>query len=165
MRPFYHWFIYTGKHQTETTAKSRAGVLPYVWLSFLLHQQVHLQWLSSSVSKKYGNEPRPWMEFSCHVRLPRCTCHVVHVGSIVAQIGRDRNPIAVESLCNYVIKMYWFKPEGSIRLSRLVPQICCIVLCLGVLVRRRWSAVCLSVCLSVCLLHSVPTPLGCKAHS
>lgn len=28
--------------------------------------------------------------------------------------------------------MYWFKPEGSIRLGRLVPQKYCIVLRLGV---------------------------------
>lgn len=84
------------------------------------------------------------------------TCHAIGVGSIVAQIIHDRNPIRVESLCNYVIKNILIQPEGSIRLSRLVPQICCIVLCLGVLVRRRWRA--------VCLLHSVPTPLGCKAH-
>lgn len=27
----------------------------------------------------------------------------------------------LSSLCNYVIKTYWFKLEGSIRLGRLVP--------------------------------------------
>lgn len=83
-----------------------------------------------------------------------CTCHAVGNGSTVTQISHDRNSIRAQSLCNYMIKMYWFKPEGSIGLNWLEPHVCCIVLCLGVRVEERWIA--------VCLLHWDPTPLGCE---
>lgn len=97
------------------------------------------------------------------------------------------NPITVESLCNCAKKnCIDSKPDGSIWLSRLVPQKkrkdkkkkrkkCCIMpgACRG---GQRGRGVCLSVCegaggkkktrwRAVCRIHSVPTPQGCKAHS
>lgn len=95
-------------------------------------------------------------------RITASTCHAVGVGSILSQISHDSNPIRVESLRNYVIKMYWFKLEGSNRLGWLVPWKtlhCALSGRGGVSVgkKRRWSI--------VCPIHSVSTPLGCKAHS
>lgn len=81
---FFHWFIYTGKHQTETTANQEPRSSRSLWLTFLSHSQVHLQWLSSAwhdnipikniwkMNRSSGAHPHRISDYSPHLSCHRC---------------------------------------------------------------------------------------------
>lgn len=116
--PFYNRFIYTGKHRTETTAKIKSWhpPIPLIITSLTLTSKFTTVVSSvTPVSQKIWKWSLHGISSTRGVRILPAAAMLLGVGSILPQISHDRNPIRVESLCNYVIKMYWFKPEVGTR--------------------------------------------------